>query len=252
MAHKHILRTRFKKEIVAEFLPPIKPSNKVIILLAGVPSIPEKEEVIRFLSKAGYWVFFPRYRGSWESDGKFLDKSPTRDVLDIIDQLPKGFKNLWKNETIKLKPEEIFIIGSSFGGAASILASLDSRVKKSIALSPVIDWRSRTKTNEPLEKIIRFIKIGFGQAYRPISPNVWRKLKQGEFYNPMAQTKKIDGRKIMIIHCQNDKITPFEDSKKFAKTTRAKLLSFKTGSHFSLSDILRPAIFRQVNTFFKK
>lgn len=252
MTHKHILRTRFKKQIVAEFLPPAKPSDKVIILLAGAPSVPEKEELIRFLSKAGYWVLFPRYRGTWESGGKFLDKSPTQDILDIISQLSKGFKNLWKDETLKLKSEEIFVIGSSFGGAAAILTSLDSRVKKSIALSPVIDWRSQTKTDQPLEKIIRFMKTGFGQAYRPASSAVWRKLKQGKFYNPMAQAKKIDGQKIMIIHCQDDKITSFEDSKKFAKITQAKLLSFKTGGHFSLSDLLRPSIFRRVNAFLKK
>jgi len=251
MAHQYILRARFKKEIIAEFLAPARPSKKTIILLSGLPTVPEKDEVIRFLSKAGYWVFFPRYRGTWESGGKFLDKSPEQDVFDIIDQLPKGFKNLWKNETLKINPQEIFVIGSSFGGAGAILSSLDSRVKKSIALSPVIDWQSRAKSAEPLEKIIRFVEAGFGQAYRPASRTVWRKLKNGDFYNPMARLKEINGQKIFIIHAKNDKITSFENAEKFAKITKAKLLAFKTGGHFSLSDLLRPKIYRRVNAFLK-
>jgi cephalosporin-C deacetylase-like acetyl esterase len=39
-----------------------------------------------------------------------------------------------------LAPDELFVIGGSFGGAAAILASLDPRVKKVIANCPVVDW----------------------------------------------------------------------------------------------------------------
>jgi cephalosporin-C deacetylase-like acetyl esterase len=37
-------------------------------------------------------------------------------------------------------PDELFVIGGSFGGAAAILASLDPRVTKVIANCPVVDW----------------------------------------------------------------------------------------------------------------
>lgn len=67
------LRTRFNRQIVAEFLPPARPGRKqkVIILCDGMPSIPRKQPLMSFLAQKGYWVFYPRYRGAWEAAGSF-------------------------------------------------------------------------------------------------------------------------------------------------------------------------------------
>lgn len=161
----HILRTRIKRDIVCEFLPPTTSSRKVIILCGGMPGYPGRSALPEFFSKKGYWVFVPRYRGSWESGGSFLKISPQRDVLDIMDQLPRGFKDLWSGKTYKIARPEIYLIGSSFGGAAVILASRDPRVRRAIALSPVTDWRVETKT-EPISKLEQFTHTAFGNAYR--------------------------------------------------------------------------------------
>src|ERR1700753_788119 len=135
-------RARFKKEIVAEFMPPARAGKKQkgIVLCDGMPSLPHKQALMNFLSGKGYWVFYPRYRGSWESDGKFLEKSPHLDILDVISELPKGARELAFGKKFALTPDEIFVIGGSFGGAAAILASLDQRVKKVIANCPGVDW----------------------------------------------------------------------------------------------------------------
>src|ERR1700746_2695084 len=87
-----MFRTRFKREIVTEFVPPAQSRKvqKVIVLCDGMPSVPRKQPLAEFLSKKGYWVFYPRYRGAWESDGVFLERSPHEDILDVIGQLPKG------------------------------------------------------------------------------------------------------------------------------------------------------------------
>ena len=81
-----MFRTRFKKEIVAEFLPPPRPhkKEKLIVLCDGMPSIPHKQPLATFLSQKGYWVIYPRYRGAWESGGQLLEKSPHVDILDVI------------------------------------------------------------------------------------------------------------------------------------------------------------------------
>src|SRR3989344_6486474 len=111
-----MFRTRFKKEIVAQFLPPARAQKKqkVIILCDGMPSIPRKQSLVEFLSRKGYWVIYPRYRGAWESDGIFLDKSPHEDILDIIKELPRGLRDYALGKKFKLSPDEIFIIGGSF------------------------------------------------------------------------------------------------------------------------------------------
>ena len=87
-------RARFKKEIVAEFSLPARPGrkHKVIILCDGMPGLPRKQPLMEFLAGKGYWVFYPRYRGAWESGGTFLARSPHLDILDVIDGLPAGFR----------------------------------------------------------------------------------------------------------------------------------------------------------------
>ena len=119
-----MFRTRFKKQIVAEFLPPARPGKKqkVIIVCDGMPSLPRKQGLAAFLSGKGYWVFCPRYRGAWESSGQFLGKSPHEDIRDVVDELAKGIREVTFGRRFELSPDEIFVIGGSFGGAAAILA----------------------------------------------------------------------------------------------------------------------------------
>src|SRR5689334_21135528 len=123
-------RARFAKEIVSEFLPPAKKRKKerVIILCDGMPSVPRKQPLATALSEKGYWVLYPRYRGAWESDGIFLARSPHLDILDIISELPKGWREAAFGHKFSVNPDEIFVIGGSFGGATALLCSLDPRV----------------------------------------------------------------------------------------------------------------------------
>src|SRR6204780_4152717 len=111
-----MFRTRFQRDIVTEFLPPARAGKmqRVIIVCDGMPSMPRKQPLAEFLCGKGYWVFYPRYRGAWERDGEFMERSPHLDILAVI--------------------------GGSFGGGGANLASLDPRVKKVIANCPVVDW----------------------------------------------------------------------------------------------------------------
>src|SRR5690349_8598090 len=86
-----MFRTRVKREIVVEFLPPEHRSRKerVIVLCDGMPSIPRKQGLAGFLAEKGFWVFYPRYRGAWESGGQFLGRSPHQDILDVIGAFTK-------------------------------------------------------------------------------------------------------------------------------------------------------------------
>jgi alpha-beta hydrolase superfamily lysophospholipase len=245
----HILRTRFKKDIVCEFLPPAKPSRTVIIVCGGMPGYPGKTAVPEFLSKKGYWVFVPRYRGSWESGGSFLKISPHRDVLDIIDELPRGFRDLWSGKTHRIVRPEVYLIGASFGGAAVILASHDPRVLRAVAFSPVTDWRAETRM-EPIEKMGAFARAAFGNAYRGTARD-WNKLRTGKFYNPAHEAASIDGAKLLIFHAKDDKIVYARTSAVFARSTGAKLALLPHGGHLSLSNTVAPEFWKPIKRFFK-
>src|SRR5579864_3838092 len=182
-----MFRTRFKREIVTEFLPSVRQTQlqKIVAICDGMPSIPRKQSLCEFLSKKGYWVFYPRYRGAWESSGHFLARSPHEDILDVIDGLFHEFQEVTFGRRFRLSPDRIFVIGGSFGGAAAILCSLDDRVNKVIANCPVVDWgilprSERAETSNP--NYAAYIREAFGDAYR-LSDQNWKKLRSGTFYN---------------------------------------------------------------------
>jgi esterase/lipase len=243
------LRTRIKKEIVAEFLPPTIGSDKVIIICGGMPSYSSKKDLMVFLAKKAYWVFVPRYRGSWESDGSFLKLSPHQDILDMFDQLQSGFSDLYGGKKYKVNNPMVYLVGSSFGGPAALLASRDKRVKKAVVLSPVIDWR--VESNEgPIDRLNKFTRYAFGNGYRFTKEN-WNKLKTGKFYNPMNEINSFDPNKILIIHAKDDKTVYSKTSETFAKKIKCKLILLKKGGHLSTSNIMNTVFWEKINDFIR-
>ena len=249
-----MLRTRFKDEIVAEFLPPTRPRKKqrVIILCDGMPSIPRKQPLATFLSNNGYWVFYPRYRGAWESDGEFLGRSPHEDILDVIDELPKGVTEIAFGRRFLLSPEEIFLIGGSFGAAAAILCSMDSRVKRVMANCPVVDWSilrrsEQAETSNP--SYAAYIREAFGNAYR-LSEKDWQKLHGGKFYSPAANVQQIISSKIMMFHAKDDPYVPWRSVERFARRTGTKLKLLARGGHLRTEFIVEK-YWSQIKRFFE-
>lgn len=238
-----MLRTRFKKEIVAEFLPPARAGRrqKLIILCDGMPSIPRKQSLLEFLAQQGFWVIYPRYRGAWESDGEFLGTSPELDILDVIDELPGTIEEIAFGRRFHVSPNRIFVIGGSLGGATAILASLDPRVDRAVANCPVVDWsilaRSEpTETSNP--NYAAYIREAFGSAYRLSDAN-WAKLRTGSFFNPWHHRYEISPAKLLLFHAKDDPHVPYERTKLFADTTGARLKSLRQGGHISTEFIIR-------------
>lgn len=246
-----LLRTRFKKEIVAEFLPPSRPSTRVVIFCSGMPGVPSNTTLLEYYARKGYWVFAPRYRGSWESDGSFLKISPERDVLDVLDELPKGFVSFSDGKTYRVNPTRVVLIGSSFGGPAALLASRDPRVHKVITVSAVVDWTAPSKA-EPLDPFYHFVRNAFGNGYR-MTQKDWNKLKTGTFYNPAVHTDELDGRKIFMIHARDDKILLPAPVQTFAKLVHCELVMLKRGGHLSSSQtLMNPTINRKIQHFLRR
>jgi pimeloyl-ACP methyl ester carboxylesterase len=238
-----MFRTRFKKEIVAEFLPPgrVRKKARVIILCDGMPSIPRKQGLCEFLTGKGFWVVYPRYRGAWESGGEFLRRSPHEDVLDVIDELPRGLVESAFGRKFGLSPDEIFVIGGSFGGAAAILCSLDSRVNKVVANCPVTDWAILDRSEKlecANEDYAAYIREAFGNAYRLTDAN-WEKLRSGDFYSPWARRAEIDAGKVMMVHAMDDPYVPYEGSVRFAEETGVVLKTVRRGGHLSTEGVVR-------------
>jgi alpha-beta hydrolase superfamily lysophospholipase len=238
-----MFRTRFKKEIVAEFLPPARSVTKqqAIILCDGMPSIPRKQSLVEFLSRKGYWVFYPRWRGAWESAGQFLARSPHEDILDIVSELPRGFQELAFGRKFQCSPEKIFVIGGSFGGAAAILSSLDPRITKVIANCPVVDWailwkEHKQETSNP--SYAAYIRSAFGNGYR-LSARNWNKLHSGVFYNPAHHVEELTPSKILMFHAKDDPYIPWKLVDSFARRASVTLKLLSRGGHLKTELVVR-------------
>ncbi|MBU6323268.1 MAG: alpha/beta fold hydrolase [Patescibacteria group bacterium] len=262
---KFPLRTRFAQDIVCEFLPPARKSDKVVILAGGAPAYPGKNgKLMAFFAEAGYWVFVPRYRGTWESGGVFLKHSPAEDLVAVMDGIAKGFVDYASRAKFRVPHAKYFLIGSSFGGPAVILASRDRRVSKAVALSPVTDWTKQEGTAEPLELMSELVPLTFGEAYRA-HPGVWKKLAKGDFYNPACELSKMKarpktrtsdvlvfGKKLLIIHAKDDGVVPFAPAQEFAKAAGAAFVALRKGGHLGLGALVKPRIRARVGPFLKK
>ncbi|HWY56922.1 MAG TPA: alpha/beta fold hydrolase [Terriglobales bacterium] len=248
-----MFRTRFKKETVAEFLPPARSGKleKVIILCDGMPSIPRKQPLVEYLSGQGYWVFYPRWRGAWESGGQFLERSPHEDILDIAAELHKGFRELAFGRKFRCSPSKIFVIGGSFGGAAAILSSLDSRITKVIANCPVVDWailRKEQKKETSNRSYPAYIRAAFGNGYR-LSAENWNKLHDGVFYNPAHHVKDLTPSKILMFHAKDDPYIPWKLVDGFARRAGIRLKLLSQGGHLKTEYVVR-RYWRSIRRFF--
>jgi len=249
-----MFRTRFQKQILTEFLPPARTGrkNRVIILCDGMPSIPRKQPLAKWLAAKGYWVFYPRYRGAWESGGEFLAKSPHEDIADVIDGLGKEFKELAFGQRFSLTPNEIFVIGGSFGGAAAILCSLDPRVRKVIANCAVVNWeilRESEKTETSNPGYASYIRDAFGAGYRLTQKN-WNKLYSGRFYNPAQYIEHMNPAKILMFHAKDDPHVPYSSVRQFSDQTGVKLHSLGSGGHISTDWVVR-RFWPEIKKFFE-
>lgn len=247
----HAYRARLSSGILIEFMPPAvkRKKTRVIIIAKGMPAGPSAGSAVEYFSKKGFWVITFRYRGSWESEGTFLRYSPDTDIISIIDALPRGLKELWGGKKFTIAPDEIFVAGISFGGAAALLASSDERINKVVVFSPVVDWTVKSKT-EPISQMKRFLREAFGPAYRT-TKNAWEKIQSGVFYNPMHRSEAIDGSKILIIHARDDEVTPIAPVRKFAKKTGAKFIEVPTGGHFGSRDVTSPRWWSHISKHFR-
>ncbi len=250
-------RTRFGHDIVAEFWMPKKPSHnpksrgreraRAIILCDGAPGLRSKKELGEFFARKGYWVFHMRYRGTWESAGEFLKKSPTRDVDDVIAGLQNGLRELWTGVTYYLDISEVTVVGASFGGPAAILATRNPLVVKAIAIAPVVDWHTATK-EEPFDEFVRQVTEGFPGAYRCPKKN-FKKLLTKKFYNPVDWVDSLDGKKLFLIHAKDDTSVPYLPTKKLAKKIGATYVERVCGGHLGSRMVMERDIWFKIKDF---
>lgn len=223
--------------IIAElaFNPKHKKHKGFVIVCPGMPSIPKAEKSLQLWVKKGYIALLFRYRGTWESTGKFLENSPVDDVKEILLARKNGFIDVWSNELIclEIKNLPVVIAGSSFGGAVALCANQLPEVKVVVAISPVVDWFSLESGTEPMSLFVPMVERAFQDAYR-IGGKGLEGLSTNDMLNPEV-IKKVDLSSSLVVYSTNDPIVPFLPIQKFVQEKSIENIELSHGEHLSFS-----------------
>ncbi len=215
--------------MVFEYLLPER-FETAIVVLDGLPRLPELSEFLNLLRSWGYAAFFPRLKGTWESAGAFLDHDPTDDIRQFTDALQKGIPI--GNQ--QAQANRIIVLGASFGGQIALSASTTESVSHSIALSPVY----RMSAVEGIETLDDFIKSAFPGAYR-YAESDWQALLRDEVIS-----QRINADKCTIVAGETDMQIELTGLRTFADTNHIPLRTIPAG-HLALhkdARLIRPLL----------
>lgn len=209
--------------MIVEYSLAASEGRKTVVLLDGLPSVPDQKYIMKELIKREYDVFFPRYLGTWESEGDFLSHNPAEDIEKLIGKLSLGV-NI---DDTEYKSNEIYVLATSFGGSVALtLPDLD-KVCSIITLSPVIDY-----TKLDIKGLGEFLKKSFPGAYRFEQSN-WDLLSSGHLIEPLLYSMNSD--KHFILGGENDPEVSSQMLREFADSKKVPLKIYSDQSHMSFS-----------------
>lgn len=225
-----------------------------IIILPGFPGRNQYDELIQLFYEKGYHVFVPRYRGSYQSSGTFLSKSPIDDVYFFLEKLEEGkVKNLWDMRKIAFKINKKLLLGNSFGGAiACSVAAKYHLFSHLVLVAPVWDFtmHGAKGDEQDLKKLTVFVKRAYKNCYRYIFDDIIKKLDKFKELSPEYYVPRLQKMPLLVLHDPNDKVVSFQHTKDMlGKFPRATLIEHYFG-HGSVEVPLR-AYWKEFDKFVK-
>ena len=196
-------------------------NGNIIINCSGLPGQPENYELFSYFTQQGFICIHPKYEGTWESYGKFLEKSPVEDIIKVIDYVSekRSLKSAYDSSTINLNFKNIFLFGSSFGASVALVAhAKTSSITGVVAIAPVTNFVTQgggEDEEQDLTNLGTFLREGYGRAYDFELDN-WQKLLEGEIdINPVNYKEELSSKCILLLHGENDKTVSIQKTKDF-------------------------------------
>jgi pimeloyl-ACP methyl ester carboxylesterase len=205
----HILTSYFG-DIFFEFKVHDDPSN-TIVYLPGFPSSSSKEDKIEYLYGCGYNVFAPKYRGTYQSHGVFLDENPVDDFASFLERLRQGrATNLWDQSQVAYEVNELIVFGSSFSGGIATSLTTKVDVDSLVLLAPVIHYDA-LDDGQDLDHLTEFVQRAFQHVIRFDFDDLTEQLYR---YKDCEPTSYLDDASTptLILHGKDDKTVPLQHS----------------------------------------
>jgi len=226
----------------------------VVIILPGFPGRNDYNEIIEVFFERGYHVFVPRYRGSYQSSGTFLSKSPVDDLTMFTRNLRKGSaKSLWDMKKHNFKINKIILVASSFGGAvASGLVAKEPGFSHLILASPVWDFAKHNENGDEqdLEHLTSFVKRAYKNCYRLSFDNLRNRAMKFKDINPVNYIHGLIDFPVLVLHDPNDKVVAFRHTKEMlTNLNKATYIEHYLGH--GLNEHLINAFWKEIDKFIK-
>ena len=251
---KPILKT-YCNEIFFEFLTQKDPAHAIIIL-PGFPSSNNKDDLMRFFYNKGFNVFYIRYRGSFQSNGSFLEKNIVDDMINFINFIKKGKAiSLWDEEEKLFKNKKIILLSGSFGGAITCGIAVKSKnlISKIILSAPVWDFNKHNTTynEQDLSPLLGFVKRAYKNLYRIKFKNLIIQLNKFKELSPEYYLKRLNCP-VLILHDPEDKTVSIEHTfQMIKKIKKGQLIEHHLGHGLS-KDLIKKYWNKHLNSTSKK
>lgn len=193
-----------------------------VILCDGLPSVPQRHDLMRDLAARGFHVVHPRYAGTWESSGTFLEHSPTEDIVSVAEVIARG--------ELGAESGPLTLVGSSFGGSVALCAAEACGAVRVVAFSPVTDFTAIAEEISSLGVHLREARSG---AYR-FTADGWARLSNGSLLDPGAERLPAA---TTIVAGTDDAQVPYNEISAYCANKSVRLVAKRDAGHISFTKV---------------
>lgn len=199
-----------------------------IILCDGLPAKPHQNNLMNILVNLGYGVLYPRYRGTWESEGIFLEKNVGKEISDLAEKLLNGSLL----DGVNVTATQITLIATSFGASVALSIAKDKNINKIIALSPVLNFKNLSN----LHSLKKFLQKMYPTIYRFTNLS-WENLVSGKVVPSASLVDKNLASKIFLLGGDEDKEISSIELMSWGRKKGIPTTIYKNRGHLSFSKI---------------
>lgn len=237
--------------IFFEFVVHKDPADAIFIL-PGFPSSNNKDDLMRFLYEKGFNVFYLRYRGSFQSEGYFLESNVVDDMIKSINYINRGnVTSLWDIEEKSFKNKKLILLSGSFGGViiCGIAAKLENLISKIILSAPVWDFNKHNTTykEQDLSHLLKFVKRAYINLYKINFNDLIIRLNKFKELSPEYYLKRLNCP-VLVLHNPEDKTVSIMHTKEMVKKIKKYELIEHDLEH-GLSEDLIKKYWEKISTF---
>lgn len=222
--------------------PKVAEDRKSVVFLLGLPGSPKEYEVFKYFMSEGFDIFLPRYEGTWESKGEFLERAPSIAIDELLSVLKSGVilpdGNIYKSNNV-------FVLGASFGGGVALVLN-SKNIKAVSALSPVISFKNVSK----IETLGTYLGAQEKENYR-FKNAQWNKLISDTLYSPSTDMI-ISPDNVLLMAGKNDEQITYTEIQQFATDKGISNIDVEDTGHITISRITESQQSRILNFFSSK